>query len=101
MAGIPLHLIHPNDWNSADPLINLQGRSVTDAKGGFFFSNAIPIRLDLIREIRTGLTGGGYMYGNQTWFICQPGITNDLGKLIIDSPPPPPFSEKIKRALGL
>ena len=100
MVGIPLHLIHPWDWNAGDPIVNMQNGSVTDAKGQFFFTNAMPVRLNLIREIRMG-TSSGYSHGLQTWFICQPGITNDLGKVIFDSPPPPPFSEKVKRALGL
>lgn len=100
MVGIPLHLTRPYDWNAGDPIINIQGGSVTDTNGFFFFTNAMPGRLDLIREIRMG-TGGGYTHGPQTWFICQPGVTNDLGKVIYDSPPPPPFSEKVKKALGL
>jgi len=80
--------------------INLQGGSVTDTKGNFFFANAMPGRLDLIRAIPMG-TGGGYTHGPQTWFICQPGITNDLGNVTYDSPPPPPLLEKVKRSLGL
>ena len=35
------------------------------------------------------------------WFICQPGITNYLGKVKYDSPPPPPFSEQVRKTLGL
>ncbi len=100
MAGIPLHLTRPYDWNAGDPILNIQGLCMTDAKGAFLFTNALPGRLDLIREIRMG-TGGGYSHGPQTWFICQPGITNDLGKVTYDSPPPPPFAEKVKRVLGL
>ncbi|HEU5070147.1 MAG TPA: hypothetical protein VFV96_07025 [Verrucomicrobiae bacterium] len=100
MAGIPLHLTHPYDWNTGDPIVNIQGGCVTDARGRFFFSNAPPVQLNLIREIRMG-TGGGYSHGPQTWFICQPGVTNNLGNVTYDSPPPPPFGEKVKRALGL
>jgi len=99
MPGVVLHLTHPYDWNKADPILNLQGSSVTDATGRFCFTNAPPVRLDLIREISMG-TGGGYSHGPQTWFICQPGITNDLGKVIYDTPPPPPFSDKVKKVLG-
>jgi hypothetical protein len=100
MPGVPLHLTIPYDWNKGDPNVNLQGVSVTDAKGKFFFTNAPPGRLDLIREIPAG-PGGGYMHGPQTWFICQPGITNDLGKVLYDSPPPQSFSEKVRQKLGL
>jgi hypothetical protein len=98
MPGVPLHLTIPYDWNNGDPILNMQSASLTDTKGRFFFTNAPPIRLDLIREIPSG---GGYMHGPQTWFICKPGITNDLGKVLYDSPPPPPFSEKVRKTLGL
>jgi protocatechuate 3,4-dioxygenase beta subunit len=98
-AGIRLHLTHPYDWNNGDPILNIQGVYTTDARGEFLFTNAMPGRLDLIREIPVG--GNGYSHGPQTWFICQPGVTNDLGNVIFDTPPPPPLSEKVKRALGL
>ena len=99
LPGVTLHLNPVIEWNAGDPVINVQGNTVTDAKGKFFFTNALPVRLQVNREIPAG--GGGWTYSLQTWSDCRPGITNDLGKVTYDSPPPPPFSEKVKRALGL
>jgi len=98
MPGVTLHLSPTHDWNAGDPIINTQGSTVTDAKGNFVFVDATPGRLELNREIPMG---GGWSAQLQTWFMCQPAITNDLGKVTYDSPPPPPFAEKVKQALGL
>jgi hypothetical protein len=78
----------------------MQGHGVTDAKGKFFFTNAAPVKLQLQRVIPMG-AGGGWSSQLQTWFICQPGITNDLGNVTYDSPPPPPLLEKVRQSLGL
>jgi len=99
MPGVTLHLAHRHNWSEGDPMINVQGHGVTDAKGKFFFANAAPVRLELQRVIPMG--GGSWSSQLQTWFICQPGITNDLGNVTYDSPPPPPLLEKVKRSLGL
>jgi uncharacterized GH25 family protein len=101
MPGVKLHLTHPYNWTTGDPIINVQGYVTTDAKGGFLFTNAAPGRLELNRQVPLGMGGGGWSYVLQTWFICQPGVTNDLGNVTYDSPPPPPLMEKVKRKLGL
>ena len=99
MPGVKLHLTHPHNWTAGDPIINAQGYITTDAKGAFTFTNAAPGRLELNRQVPVG--GGGWSYVLQTWFICPPGVTNDLGNVTYDSPPPPPLMEKVKRSLGL
>ena len=38
---------------------------------------------------------------DQTWLFAEPGITNDLGKVIFDTPPPLPVTEQIKQKMGL
>lgn len=99
MPGVTLRVNPPFNWSNGDPIVNMQNESQTDAQGRFFFTNAIPVRLDLNRMIPMG--PGSYRYQLQTWFTCQPGITNDLGNVTYDSPPPPPLLEKVKRSLGL
>jgi hypothetical protein len=33
--------------------------------------------------------------------VAEPGITNDLGKVTYDEPPPPPALEQLRQRLGL
>ena len=47
------------------------------------------------------MTGYVYMTASQKGGTIYIGVTNDLGQVILDSPPPPPFADKVKQALGL
>ena len=99
MPNVPLHLSLPNDWIAGDPMVSLQGSITTDANGRFVIADVIPGRLDLHRLVPMG--NNAWNFKPQTWFICEPGRTNDLGKVVYDSPPPPPLADKVKKALGL
>jgi len=44
---------------------------------------------------------GSWTYKLQTWLVAQPGITNDLGKVTYDEPPPLPALEQLKQRFGL
>ena len=69
-------------------------------QGHFEFGGVPPGRLDLVRVIR-GAGFGGWASMMQTWLVADPGVTNDMGKIIFDTPPPLPLTEQIKQKLGL
>ena len=98
-GGVTLGLTVPNDWQHGEPRLNIQGQAVTDAQGRFAFSNVPPRRVEVQRIIPMGQNG--WTYQLQTWLVAQPGITNDLGKVTYDQPPPLPALEQLKQRLGL
>jgi protocatechuate 3,4-dioxygenase beta subunit len=105
MAGVELAVTMQNDWPRGEPLVNSQGRVVTDAQGNFRFVDVPPRRLEVQRVIPFISTGGqavhrGWTYQMQTWLIAQPG-TNNLGNVTYDQPPPAPLVEQIKKSIGL
>jgi len=74
------------------------GSTTTDANGAFEFQNVPSRRLELQRiAVRPGSPFGPRY--PQTWLVPQPGVTNDLGRVICD--PPPPLVETLKKKLGL
>ncbi len=104
MPGVQLHLTVASDWQHGDPHLNLQASTTSDAKGRFNFSSVPPRRLEVQRMVPFspgGRISGGWTYVLQTWFVAQPGITNDLGKVIYDKPPPPTMLEQLKSRIGL
>jgi hypothetical protein len=58
-----------------------------------------PRRVEVQRIIPMGM--GGWTYRLQTWLEPQPGITNDVGKVTYDQPPPLPALEQLKQRFGL
>jgi protocatechuate 3,4-dioxygenase beta subunit len=98
LSGVTLALTMQRDWQSGIPFVNVQGQTKTDSKGYFRFSDVPPRRLELQRIIPMK---NGWSDRLQTWFVAQPGITNDLGKVTYDTPPPPPMLDQIKQKLGL
>src|SRR5205814_6902359 len=98
VANETLALTRFDEWHHGGALVNLQER-VSTAQGRFIFSNAPPGRLEVQRLVPRGKNS--YSYQQQTWFFAESGITNDLGKIIYDTPPPPPMIDKIKQKLGL
>ena len=105
MAGVELAVTMQNDWQRGEPLVNSQGRVVTDAQGAFRFVDVPPRRLEVQRVIPFVSTGGqvvhrGWTYQMQTWLVAQPG-TNNLGSVTYDQPPPAPMFEQIKKSIGL
>jgi hypothetical protein len=98
-AGVTLSMTVPSDWQRGDPHINVQGQTVTDTQGHFQFTNVPPRRVEVQRIIPMGM--GGWTYRLQTWLEPQPGITNDVGKVTYDQPPPLPALEQLKQRFGL
>jgi hypothetical protein len=98
-AGVSLALTRRNDWQSGEPFINIQGQVTTDAKGNFEFSDVPPGRVEVQRVIP--MPPNGWTYALQTWLFAKPGITNQLGVVLYDQPPPPPAIEALKQKLGL
>lgn len=98
-AGVELGLTAPCDWQHGEPHINIQGKTITDAQGRFQFTNVPPRRVQVERIIP--MSPGGWTYRMQTWLVAQPGITNDLGNVTYDEPPPLPVLEQLKQKLGL
>ncbi|HEV7927185.1 MAG TPA: hypothetical protein VGR14_17660, partial [Verrucomicrobiae bacterium] len=71
-----------------------QKETTTDAQGRFEFSGLPPRELDIVRW-----TGGSVFWQEeQTWFVAHSG-TNDLGKVILDTPPPRPAAERLQQKL--
>ena len=104
VAGVKLGITMEHDWQSGGPLINVQGETTTDAQGRFQFSDVPPRRLEVQRMIPmpgTGRMSNGWTWQLQTWLFVEPAITNDLGKVTYDTPPPPPMLERVKQTLGL
>jgi protocatechuate 3,4-dioxygenase beta subunit len=98
-AGVELNVTVPSDWRHGEPRLNIQGRTVTDAQGRFLFLDVPPRRVEVQRIIP--MNPNGWTYKLQTWLVAQPGITNDLGKVTYDQPPPLPALEQLKQRLGL
>jgi hypothetical protein len=98
-AGVTLSVTVPSDWQRGDPHINVQGQTVTDAQGRFLFTNVPPRRVEVQRIIPMSMNG--WTYRLQTWLEAKPGITNDVGKVTYDEPPPLPALEQLKQRLGL
>jgi hypothetical protein len=98
-AGITLGLTVPSAFQRGEPHINIQGQTATDAQGHFQFTNVPPRRVEVQRIIP--MQQSSWTYKLQTWLVAQPGITNDLGKVTYDEPPPLPALEQLKQRFGL
>lgn len=72
------------------PSVTINSSATTGADGSFRLTNVPPAELRLYR-------------GNviQTWFHAAPGMTNDLGDVVLDTPPPEPMLRRLKSRLGL
>jgi len=91
-----------HDWSLGTPFVNIQERPVTDANGKFVFRRVPPGKLQLHRLVPMGPSGGsGASYQLQTPVYSKPGASNDLGNVIIDSPPPPGALKEFLKKLGL
>ena len=99
VAGVELSLTMPSDWQRGEPRINVQGRTATDAQGRFQFADVPPRRVEVQRIIP--MSQGSWTYKLQTWLVAQPGITNELGKVTYDQPPPLPALEQLRQRFGL
>ncbi|HEY3863000.1 MAG TPA: carboxypeptidase-like regulatory domain-containing protein [Verrucomicrobiae bacterium] len=88
-----------NGWSRGEPCFYFQQTFTTDAQGRFFFSNMPPRDLFIERRVPSGVHSWSDI--EQTSFTASAGVTNDLRKVTLDSPPPPPLGEEIKRKLGL
>jgi hypothetical protein len=47
------------------------------------------------------MTSGGWQNKPQTWLAVQPGVSNNVGNVVFDQPPPPSLAEQVKQKLGL
>ncbi|MDB6018049.1 MAG: hypothetical protein JWR19_2538 [Pedosphaera sp.] len=99
MGGVELEVTMNHDWQSGDPGIDFQGNVTTDKQGRFQFAKVPPRRVDIQRVIR--MSPNSWQSRPQTWLVALPGITNDLGKVTYDTPPPPPVMDRLKQRLGL
>jgi hypothetical protein len=102
VAGEKMALQMDHDWSVGTPFVNIQERPITDANGRFIFRYVPPGKLQLHRLVPMG-TGpsSGATFQLQTPVYSKPGASNDLGNVIIDSPPPPPALKEFLRKLGL
>ncbi len=91
------------DWGTVDrPHINFNANTTTGPNGEFVLTNAPPGELRLPRRIITStFPNRGWQNAVQTRFYASPGETNDLGKVILDTPPPEPLLKRLKNKVGL
>jgi hypothetical protein len=75
---------------TAQPSMLVKNHTRTGPDGRFVFTNIPPA--DLLLNRGTVL---------QTRFYASPGVTNDLGKVILDTPPPEPLLRRLKQKIGL
>lgn len=106
VVGEELMLGFDGNWyQSGVPHINFNSRTKTDAKGVFVVTNAPPGDLILNRIIPMPATPGGpvnsWTHQLQTRFYATPGVTNDLGNVTLDTPPPEPLLKRLKQKIGL
>ncbi len=79
-------------------------RTKTGAKGEFILTNVPPADLVLHRMIATAQARTGppsWSSKLQTRFYASPGVTNDLGNVTLDTPPPEPLLKRLKQKVGL
>jgi len=82
--------------------LNLRTR--TGDHGEFIFTNAPPADLVLHRMVASGQTRTGppsWSRTLQTRLYASPGVTNDLGNVTLDTPPPEPLLKRLKQKVGL
>jgi hypothetical protein len=72
------------------PSVTIKSSTTTGPDGSFRLTNVPPAELRLYR--------GSVV---QTWFHAAPGMTNDLGNVVLDTPPPEPMLRRLKSRLGL
>ena len=102
VAGERMALQMEHDWSVGIPFVNIQERPTTDANGKFVFLRVPPGKLLLHRSVSSGAgPSSGWTYQLQTPVYSKPGASNDLGNVIIDSPPPPPALKEFLKKLGL
>lgn len=75
---------------SGHPSVTIKSSATTGSDGRFWLTNVPPAELRLYR--------GAVV---QTWFHAAPGTTNDLGDVILDTPPPEPLLRRLKQKVGL
>jgi hypothetical protein len=97
--NVELTLTIPSDWQKGEPHVNVQGRITTDTAGNFYFADVPPRRIEIDRIIP--MSANSWQNKQQTWVVVQAGVSNNIGKVIFDTPPPPPFAEQVKQKLGL
>jgi hypothetical protein len=97
--NVELTLTIPSDWQKGEPHVNVQGRITTDTAGNFYFADVPPRRIEIDRIIP--MSANSWQNRQQTWVVVQAGVSNNIGKVIFDTPPPPPFAEQVKQKLGL
>jgi hypothetical protein len=97
-AGMVLALAWSRQLSSGGTALQELARTTTDTSGAFEFQNVPPRRLELQRiAVRPASNSGPHL--QQAWLVPRPGVTNDLGQVICD--PPPPLLEALKQKLGL
>lgn len=99
MAGVRLGIDMLADSLHDGVMVNIQNETVTDAQGRFLFTNVPPERIEVNRMFK--MSGGWLTSQTQTWLYAKPGITNDVGKVTLDRPPPLPALDRLKQNLGL
>ncbi len=88
------------NWAAGDPIFYFQQTSRTDSQGRFSFEGLPPRLLHIERRVPMG-GRNGWSDKEQTHFDARSGVTNDVGKLIFDTPPPAPLGQQLRQKLGL
>jgi uncharacterized GH25 family protein len=94
-----LWLIAHENSNRGEARVNYQMQPLTDAKGYFFFSYVPSQAMDLYRLVPSGRVGSMNLH-LQTRLIVEAGKTNNLGSIILDTPPPLSAFEELRQKLG-
>ncbi|MBI1177398.1 hypothetical protein GC207_08155 [bacterium] len=90
------------DGMDSGPQLVMEFKTKTDDRGAFAFSFVPPGDLMLFRNIPPPANSNrAWTLSLQTRFYAAPGETNNLGHVILDSPPPKPLLERLKKKVGL
>jgi hypothetical protein len=103
VPGESLNVTMSDRMQRGEPFVNIQDQVTTDARGRFTIDGIPPEPMQLVRLVpmTTGGFSRGWTHKLQTYIDPRPGQIQDLGRIVMDQPPPPPLMERVKEKLGL